>query len=63
MRRIATRDVGKNVRKGRIYDWPLTTWKQLAKSASLPFEAFSASVEEAAQQTVTKDKRKSYQPE
>jgi hypothetical protein len=48
MIRIATKDIGKNVRKGQIYDWPLTTWKAVANSIGAPLDSFSELVDEAA---------------
>jgi hypothetical protein len=57
MIRVATKDIGRNVRRGQIYDWPLTTWKAVANSAGVPLDLFSELADEAAKRMAARGRR------
>lgn len=55
MELVFTKDMGTNFKAGDICDYPVTTWRQIAKNAGRPLESFTAQIEKTA---AAKGKRK-----
>lgn len=55
MQRVFTQDVGKRFRRGRIEDYSRYTWEQIARSESLPLDAITRPVVDAAHRAVSLD--------
>jgi len=46
MELIVTKDVGRNLKAGTVYDYPLTTWKNIEKSAGKALKSFTRRLDE-----------------
>jgi len=52
MERVFTKNVGKKFKAGDIRDYPLATWKAIARDAMAPLKYFSQPVKEAVKEMV-----------
>lgn len=53
MRRVITRNLGKRLIVGKVYNFPYQTWEGIAKSANMDLDEFSEMADQAASRSVS----------